>query len=73
MSTSTQCKFSKNGLYYTAYIPTELAKVGEYVKIKLDGDWDDGWKVEAVFTTLPAKYVQERSQDYKQTRKASDI
>lgn len=71
--TSTQCKMSKWGQHYTAWIPTKFAKVGGYVKLKLDGTWDDGWMVEEVFTTLPAKYVAERANDYKSTRKASDI
>lgn len=75
MTTHTQCKLSKNGFTYHAWIPTDLAKVGNLVSLKEDkGDeWLKNWVVDATFTTMDSKTVQERSQDYKKTRKASDI
>lgn len=58
----------------TAFIPSEFAKVGKIVKIKKGEKWDDGWKVTDVYETeFDEDYVNERSQDYKRTRKASDI
>lgn len=60
--------------WYTCYIPTEKAIMDKYLQIKQeDGTWEDGWQVHDIFTTLPTATVREREQDYKQTRKASDI
>lgn len=58
----------------TVFIPSNLAKEGKIVKIKKESEWDDGWKVAAVYEReVDEEYVLERSQDYKRTRKASDI
>ena len=76
MDTHKQCYLVNNieGFKHTAWLPTEKAIVGNYVKIKIDGEWVDHWKVVEVFEPeMPSKYVQEHSQDYKNTRKASDI
>lgn len=56
-----------------AWIPEEFAKPGRIVKIKINGDWDDGWSVVEAGARAPEDQVLERSQDYKRTRKASDI
>ena len=73
MNKHTQCLIHKGNVKYTAYLPSDYAKIGEYVKIKFDGIWEDGWLVVDVFTSLPSETVFERSQDYRKTRKASDI
>lgn len=78
MNNHKQCHLVKwNGYkvtHYHAWIPEEFAEIGEIVKIKQDdGSWDDGWVVFQTFTMLPTTTVIERSQDYKKTRKASDI
>ena len=57
------------------WLPKEFAQTGRYVKLKEKGEWDDGWKViesypDAVRTQ---EEIVERSQDYKKTRRASDI
>lgn len=58
----------------TSYIPSEFAKVGKIIKVKRFDKWDDGWKVTSASSIeLDEDYVNERSQDYKRTRKASDI
>lgn len=62
-----------NGLFDTAYIPSEYAVVGRRIGIKEDGKWDDHWTVIECYQTLDSNMVKERSQDFKQTRKASDI
>ena len=72
-NTYTQCLLHKGNVKYTAYLPTEYAKIGEYVRIKFECTWEDGWLVVDVFTSLPFSYVIERSQDYRKTRTASDI
>ena len=59
---------------YTCYIPEEYAIQYKTLQIKQeDGTWEDGWIVSNVFNKLPSAIVRERSQDYKKTRKASDI
>ncbi len=71
----TQCKLSKNNIIQITWLPSEFAVVGRIVKLKETGDWDDGWKVDEAYLTAHRTHeeVRERSQDYKRTRKASDI
>ena len=57
-----------------SWIPEQFAKIGNCVSIKnLKGEWEENWKIERVGTRLPEEQVLENSQDYKRTRKASDI
>lgn len=59
---------------HVAWIPDKHAKVGKYIKIKLDdGTWEDGWEITAVWTKKDAKFVEDGERDYKKQRKASDI
>lgn len=52
----------------------EGLKVGAIVEIKSETEGDEqGWEVVSMGTRLPAETVQERSRDYKNTRKASDV
>lgn len=68
------CLLQKGELRQTAWIPEHLARKNKYISLKQeDGDWDDGWKMIEVGMRQPTKYMLERSQDYKLTRKASDI
>lgn len=69
----TQCLLCRGNTKYSAWIPTKYAVLNEFISIKDKGNWEDGWKVIAVYGTLPTETVLERSQDYKKTRKASDI
>jgi len=69
-----QCIFVKdkeNGQsYQTAWIPAKFSILGKVVKLKEE----DGWKIIAVGYCLQmSDYVDDRGQDYKRTRKASDI
>lgn len=59
----------------TTYIPTEFATLHRYIKLKdSHGNWEDGWKIVSVSSQeFDATYINERSQDFKNTRKASDI
>ena len=52
-----------------SWIPEKYAKLGKFVKLKED----DGWKVVAVYSIMDSKEVQERSTDYRNQRKVSDI
>lgn len=72
-----QCVLVKHNEVKVVWIPKEFANPGQYVKLRettVDGkEWDDGWLVKcAVSAHLPTKYIVERGQDYKKTRKASD-
>ena len=57
------------------WIPSKLAVVGKIIKIKhaVTGAWSEGWRVANVYSVDTTEAVEDRSQDYKRTRKASDI
>ena len=44
-----QCKFEKKILrairFYTAWIPEEKVKINKFFKLKIHGDWQDGWQL----------------------------
>lgn len=57
----------------TSWIPEDIAILGRRVKLKeADGTWET-WDVKEVGAVMDSKRVSERGQDYKRTRKASDI
>ena len=65
-----QCTMKKKDSFQVAWIPERFAVMGKYLRI---GE-DDGWKVESVSNVVQtSEENNERSQDYKRTRKASDI
>jgi hypothetical protein len=64
-----QCKLQKGITFQMSWIPEKFAKVGKFVKLKDD----DGWEVVEVYATMDSKKVQERSIDYRNQRKVSDI
>jgi hypothetical protein len=71
-----QCKLRRGNQHQTTWLPKRYARVGLPVDLKDDETierWDRGWRVEATFTELPIATVLERAQDYKRTRKASDV
>ena len=69
-----QCKLRRGNSFTTTWIPEKYAKKGKYLKLKNDDVWVDGWLVTEVGENRkPEELVKERSQDYKQQRKASDI
>ena len=56
------------------WLPSRFAKIGDFVELKnKDGTWTDGWKVISAGSQMKTSSLVERSQDYKRTRKASDI
>jgi len=71
----TQCTLQKkDGSTQTSWIPSKFANQDKYVQLKKDdGTWDDGWKVIQVGTKMLSKFIQERTQDYKNMRKMTDI
>lgn len=58
-----------------AWIPEKFAVTGRTLELKNSdtGEWENGWIVTGVGDgVLASSVVGERSQDYKNTRKASD-
>jgi len=56
--------------WYTAYIPEKYARIGNTIDID---DVGEDWMICWIGTPVLSDVVNERSQDYKRTRKASDI
>ena len=68
-----QCQLARGSARQTAWIPEKFARLGRHVRLT-EGTWsEDGWQVTGIGTRLAEDYVRERSRDYLQTRKASDI
>ena len=70
-----QCTLRRGNVHQTAWLEEkEGLKVGAIAELKSEeADQQKGWEVVMIGTRLPAEVVQERSRDYKNTRKASDI
>jgi len=75
----TQCKLKKKTqdgeTHQMSWIPSEFAKVGKVLKLRDEGtdNWDNGWVVEAAYSTRTWEEVNRASQLHKHQRKASDI
>ena len=68
-----QCRLTRGSARQTAWLPEKFAAVGRTIRLT-EGHWsEDGWQVAGIGTRLAEDYVRERSRDYLQTRKASDI
>lgn len=65
----TQCTLRRINTEQKAWIPAELAKVGNYLKIR----GVNGWKVISKGRTMPDSYFKRYGRDYKSQREASDI
>jgi hypothetical protein len=69
----TQCLLRKGNQEQVSWIPSQFAIEGSYVKLRSRGsEWDDGWRVMSVWTTMASSEIDERSRDYKHQREASD-
>ena len=68
-----QCWLRRGDARQMAWIPAKFAVVGRILRLTEDGVSQDGWEVTGVGAKLTESYVRERSQDYKHTRKASDV
>lgn len=71
----SQCRLSYGWTTKTVWLPTKFAIKGKLLLIDDDmtGNQEE-WTVDEVYTPkLPYSYVNDRSQDYKKTREASDI
>ena len=75
-----QCKMTKHvkdRLKYldTSWIPKKFAQKDRSLKLKIDGEWDDGWIVEEVYssTELTHDEVTAISNHHKKFREVTDI
>jgi len=64
---------NKNFKYRVGWIPERFAQKGRVLKLKIDGKWDNGWKVIDTWQKRTKEEITERSQDYRHTRRFSDI
>jgi len=72
--TCHQCYLRNGSIHKTAWIPSAFAKIDKKIIIDDPTGGKETWLVEKVYGG-PVSYdeVNERSQDFKNTRKASDI
>lgn len=69
-----QCSLSRGVVKTIAWLPERYAVKGNYVEIKQNGKWVNGWLVEVVSDiSMTYEEVNERGRDYKRQRSASDI
>ena len=70
-----QCELSVGWKSYTVWLPEKFAVNGKVLIIDNDmTGCKETWTVTEVYSkSLPYSYLNERSQDYKKTREASDI
>ena len=74
VTTHTQCSLARGETHEVAWIPSDKAVVGKYVKLQTpDGTWTDGWEVLTVGLRMPSEMVLERQRDFTSQRSASDI
>lgn len=57
----------------TSWIPEKFAVRGKILKLKENGEWEDGWEVVSVGSRLDSKAVNAASQYYKKHRQGTDI
>ncbi len=68
-----QCVFAKDASRTVAWVRETFATICKTVRFKDEGSWGENWQVLSAGIRLPEAYLRERSRDYTQTRKASDI
>ena len=72
-SIMVQCLLGHSSRYQVAWIPERKAVVCAIVELIDKDRRHPGWRVISAGTRLPEAYVRERSRDYVNTRRASDI
>ncbi|MEO7720024.1 MAG: hypothetical protein ABIY70_27820 [Capsulimonas sp.] len=66
-----QCGLQRGSVAQVAWIPQRHAVIGR--NVALTEPDKNGWTVISVGAALPEACVMERSRDYRQTRRASDV
>ena len=68
-----QCWLTRGSARQMAWLPEKFAVAGRFLRLTDAGVSEDGWQVTGVGAQMAEETVRERSQDYKHTRRASDI
>ena len=69
-----QCQIRKGDRRQVAWIPMKYAEPDRYIKIKVDGEWEDGWQVAFVGRTkMESKEIADRRNDHKNMKKMTDV
>ena len=68
-----QCWLKRGNARQMAWLPEKFAVAGRFLRLTDEGKTEDGWQVTGVGAAMTEENVRERSQDYKHTRRASDI
>jgi hypothetical protein len=69
-----QVDLYKDGVTSTMWIPEEFAIQGNYVKRKLDGIWNDGWRIVNVYNNTLSHSAMIKARDtHKYHREGTDI
>jgi len=70
MKTHTQVSMVNGNVHDTCWIPSKFAVAGKMLRI----GQEEGWKVTSVGSLrVDSKYIEERKNDYRSQRQASDI
>lgn len=56
-----------------SWLPEQFAKKGLVLDLKnVNGEWEEGWRVDEVWTAATQEYVREHERDYRHQAEASD-
>lgn len=72
-NTYTQVRLTRGNTHLTTWIPSQFAVCNRYLKLKVDGAWQDGWRVLSCGAEQPEEYVTAHERDYRTQREASDV
>jgi hypothetical protein len=74
MTMMTQCRLRHHsGSTQDAWIDSKLATPERVIRIRVDGEWQEGWRVVSIGSTMDSKVVQARERDFKNHRIATDV
>lgn len=69
-----QCSLKRKTGTLVSFIPENFAVLGKIVKLKDDGKWTNGWKVEAISSiSITGEDLDKIEKQYRVHRKVSDI
>lgn len=74
----TQCRLEKpiktGGVkVQTTWIPSRFAVQDKYLKLKEDGEWENGWQVKHLGSTVDGSYVIVLRDQYRTHRDITDV
>ena len=68
-----QCEMKRGRMTIVSWIPEEFAKKGDFLKLKDDDRWSNGWEVTEVYGKKPSQEVIKNKNRYKFWKDATDI